>query len=164
MDVGRLFEKEHERLYQYLVRFTGDGELAADAMQEAFLRALERPPSRRDDPRAWVYTVATNCARHVLRNRARRHGLLRVHRQATPTATPAPPPDEGVEREEARAMVRAALLELSEKDRTVLLMWDEGFKQREIGTAVGIPTGSVGTVLARAMKKLSARCNAHAGG
>jgi DNA-directed RNA polymerase specialized sigma24 family protein len=51
--------------------------------------------------------------------------------------------------------VRAALDRLSWKERTVLLMREEGFAHHEIAGAVGTTTGSVGTMLARALKKLS---------
>src|SRR5690606_30601655 len=54
MDVGRLFEAHHEALYRYLYRLTGDPELAADAVQEAFTRMIARRP-RDENPRAWLY-------------------------------------------------------------------------------------------------------------
>jgi RNA polymerase sigma factor (sigma-70 family) len=59
-----------------------------------------------------------------------------------------------LERTEARAAVRRALACLSEKERTILLMREEGFSHREIAEAVGTTTGSVGTMFARALTKL----------
>jgi RNA polymerase sigma factor (sigma-70 family) len=61
-----------------------------------------------------------------------------------------------VESEERRRVVSAALLALSEKERTALLMQQEGFSHREIADVVGTTTGSVGTLLARALDKLAA--------
>ena len=69
-------------------------------------------------------------------------------------------PDEETERSERRRMVRAALDRLSLKERTVLLMREEGFAHHEIAEAVGTTTGSVGTMLARALRKLSAELSA----
>jgi DNA-directed RNA polymerase specialized sigma24 family protein len=45
---------------------------------------------------------------------------------------------------------------LGEKERTVLLMREEGFSHREIADAVGTTTGSVGTMIVRALDKLAA--------
>ena len=44
---------------------------------------------------------------------------------------------------------------LPEKDRVMLLMQQEGFSHKEIAEAVGTTTGSVGTMLARALRKFS---------
>ena len=51
--------------------------------------------------------------------------------------------------------MRDALSELSLRDRTVLLMREEGFTHREIAEAVGTTTKSVGTIVARALDKLA---------
>ncbi len=53
--------------------------------------------------------------------------------------------------------MRAALATLNEKERTVLLMREEGFTHREIAEAVGTTTGSVGTMIARALDRLAER-------
>jgi DNA-directed RNA polymerase specialized sigma24 family protein len=53
--------------------------------------------------------------------------------------------------------VREALLTLGEKERAILLMREEGFAHREIAVAVGTTTKSVGTMIARALEKLSRR-------
>ena len=64
-------------------------------------------------------------------------------------------PSVSVEREERRAIVREALSELSEKERTTLLMREEGFSHQEIAAAVGTTTKSVGTLIARSLDKLA---------
>lgn len=75
-------------------------------------------------------------------------GLLRP-------AASAPDAVDALEREEARERVRRALAALSEKERLLLLMREEGFKHREIAAAVGTTTASVGTLIARALVKLA---------
>lgn len=64
-------------------------------------------------------------------------------------------PDEALARGDLRRQVRAALDSLGEKERTVLLMREEGFTHKEIAAAVGTTTGSVGTMIARALRKLA---------
>jgi RNA polymerase sigma-70 factor, ECF subfamily len=51
--------------------------------------------------------------------------------------------------------VRAALEEVPERDRTLLLMREEGFKYDEIARIVGVAPGSVGTLLARALNRFA---------
>jgi len=50
--------------------------------------------------------------------------------------------------------VRAALAQLSEKDRGALLLKAEGFGYGEIAAALGLAPGAVGTTLARARRRL----------
>lgn len=125
-------------------------------MQETFIRLAEHPPADATGIRAWLFTVATNLARDALKIGSRRRRLLVENggllRPPEPTPTP-----EAVEREEARERVRRALAGLSEKERLLLLMREEGFKHREIAEAVGTTTGSVGTLIARALVKLAER-------
>ena len=154
MDVEAFFEQHHTSLLRYLIRYTGDPEEAADALQEAYLRMLERPPERDDNLRGWLFVVATRSARDGRRKRHREVlGPDREDRIA---------PGESdhdalaeVVREERCATIRRMLARLSGRERTVLLMRGEGFTHREIAQAVGTTTGSVGTMIARALDKLA---------
>lgn len=148
VDVERLFHRLYPPLFRYLHRLTGDPDTADDAAQEAFVR-LTRQKLPEDEVRPWLFTVATN----LIRDRARkseRHRRLQAH---VPTAKPAIAPDVSTERSERIAMVRAVLDRVPERDRTMLLMREEGFKYEEIARAVDVAPGSVGTLLARAAKR-----------
>ncbi len=71
--VDRLFREESGRAVATLIRVLGDFDLAEEAVQEAFVIALERWPSHGvpDNPGAWITTTARNRAIDRLR-RARR--------------------------------------------------------------------------------------------
>jgi RNA polymerase sigma-70 factor, ECF subfamily len=156
MDAARLYDEHHAALYRYLVRLTGDPDAAADALQESFVRLLARPP-RDERLRAWLFTVATNIVRETANARTRRTRLLDRFHARVPTPQPVPDALAVVEADDLRDRVRAALAALSAKERTVLLMREEGFTHREIAEAVGTTTGSVGTTIARALDKLAER-------
>lgn len=164
MEVASLYEKHHAELLRYLVRYCGDEDLAEDAVQETFVRLAERPPADDRNLRAWLFTVATHYVRDVWRTGRRRRELLDEAPGRAPIGDPGDPPDTALSRKERRRIVRAALDELNDKERTVLLMREEGFAHREIARAVGTTTGSVGTMIARALRKLADRLPAEAGG
>ena len=63
--------------------------------------------------------------------------------------------DRKLEREERVAVVRAALEQLAERDQQLLLMREEGFSYQEIAEAVGVAPGSVGTLIARAVRRFT---------
>jgi RNA polymerase sigma factor (sigma-70 family) len=151
-----LFEQHHEPLRRYLARFTGDGDLAADIAQEAFVRFLEHAPDTASAA-PWLFRVATNLARDHARSRTRRRLLVMQGRAMLAHSDPPPAPDRGVSRTHARQRVGDAFAALSEKERMALLMREEGYAHREIAEALGTTTGSVGTLMARALRKAAAR-------
>ncbi len=71
--VDRLFRDEQGRAIATLIRVLGDFDLAEEAVQEAFVAALETWPSRGvpDNPGAWITTTARNRAIDRLRRRKR---------------------------------------------------------------------------------------------
>jgi RNA polymerase sigma-70 factor (ECF subfamily) len=148
MNYDRLFDRLYPALFRYLRRLTGDADAAEDAAQEAFVR-LTQQSLPEDEVRPWLFTVATNLVRDRAR-KADRHRRLQPH---VPRAQGPDAPDVSTARKERIAMVRRALEELSERDRTMLLMREEGFKYAEIATAVDVAPGSVGTLLARAARR-----------
>jgi RNA polymerase sigma-70 factor, ECF subfamily len=148
------FEAHHEALFRYLCRFTGDGELAADIAQETFIRFLERPPTH-ELTGPWLFRVATNLARDAARRSQRHRVLAFAGRALRLHSDPPAAPDRAAERADADAMVRHAMQALSEKERMALLMREEGFTHREIADALGTTTGSVGTLIARALRKMA---------
>lgn len=154
MDAARLYDEHHAALFRYLVRLTGDDDVAADAVQETFTRLVAKPP-RDDNVRAWLYTVATNVVRAWANRRRDRAPLLERGARAVTGDGPLDP-DAAMEAAERRRAVRCALERLNEKERTILLMREEGFAHREIAEAVGTTTGSIGTMIARALDRLAA--------
>lgn len=154
MTLERLFDEHHASLFRFVARITGDADFAKDIVQETFLSVANRPIPEGAAARGWLFQLAQNLARSGLRKVHRRRNLLSRWADGVPGSAPAPRPDVDAERAQARAAVRAALDRLSEKERTILLMREEGFKHREIAEAIGTTTGSVGTMLARALTRL----------
>lgn len=154
MTIAELFDAHHDSLFRYLVRLSGDRDLAADAAQEAFVRVLERPP-RDGATRAWLFRVGTNVILESRRTAGRRRRLLVAAAERAPIADPPRDPHELAESADARARVLVALAALSPKERSAVLMREEGFAHREIADALGTTTGSIGTLLARAHERLA---------
>lgn len=154
MDVEALFEQHQPALLRYLTHYTGDSEEAADAAQETYLRLVERPPPRAHNIRAWLFTVATNVVRDE-RRRQRAEDRMHAAVGQLPSAVGSPRPDVLYEQAERRRLVHRMLEKLSEKERTILLMWEEGFSHPEIAEAVDWEWRSVGPSIARSLRKLS---------
>jgi len=147
----RLFRAHHPRLYRYLQRLSGEPELAADLVQDAFVR-LYRRGSLPDAPEAWLISVALNLLRNARSTGSRRHRLLTVARAEEAHSDPLPPPDESATAGDARRRVRSALERLPAREQRMLLLQAEGYSYRDIAAALALNEGSVGTLLARARR------------
>src|SRR5256886_10155686 len=148
-DLAEVYRTTYRALVRFLYRKVWDAERAADLAQEAFARAVVHKP---DNPRGWLFIVAANMARDDARRaaRERRHlTLLTVEPRDSTLAA-----EEAVEAESDRARVRAALEELSPRDREVLLLWDSGLSCDEIAAQTGLARGAIGTTLSRARRRL----------
>jgi RNA polymerase sigma-70 factor, ECF subfamily len=129
----------------------GDPEMAADAVDEAFVRAFERWERVRtlDAPAGWVWSTATN----VVRRRTRRDGLerrsLRRHAAGRAHAFAGPTGDD--------VDLRRALLQLTERQRTaVVLRHVADLPQREVAAWMGIEPATVAATVHQARARLAA--------
>ena len=151
MDFEAQFQKLYPSLFRYLHRLTGDADVAEDIAQETFVRLL-RQSLPADEVRPWLFTVAMNLVRDHARKTERRQRLLTTAPVLVAQSTL---PDENVERAERVTRVRGALERLPVRDRQLLLMREEGFKYEEIAAVIGVAPASVGTLIARALKRFS---------
>ncbi len=80
---GSVFRRESGRAVATLIRITGDFDVAEEAVQEAFIAAIERWPADGvpDNPGGWIIRVARNKAL----DRLRREANLRVKTDALQT-------------------------------------------------------------------------------
>ena len=72
MDLERLYAEHRQFLWGLCYRMTGSAADADDVVQDTFVRAIQRPPKRLDEPlRPWLVKVAINLTRDLLRRRRR---------------------------------------------------------------------------------------------
>lgn len=136
----------------------GDPEAAEDVAQEALLRLHASLPGFRGDAElsTWLYRVTLNLCRDQLRRR--RHLSLDApgpEARSARGARVSPDPDRRLDRERARAVVRAALERLPEEQReAVTLRYLHDLPYDEIARATGAPPGTVASRVFRALKRL----------
>ena len=101
------------------------------------------------DAGAWLATVATNLFRDERRRSSRRIRLLARRSPESTLADPADAPDAHLLSKTEQRRVRHALDSLSERDRQLVRLREEGCSDRDLAIAVGIAELSVGTLLMR---------------
>ena len=150
---ARLLERYLRPSRAVALAVTGVEADADDACQEAFVAAMERIDDCRDPSKFghWLFQIVRNRARNLNRAAAARPTVaLEESFQAGGSS-----PQADAERAELRAGLLAALAELPEQHREVVLLHDlEGWKHREIGERLGLPEGTVRSHLHHARRRL----------
>ncbi len=151
--VGRLLERYLRACRAVALAVTGSEADADDVCQEAFVIAIERIDQCREPEKfgKWLLQIVRNRGRNLIRAHAGRRTVPLDDRAPSPNPSPAL----DVERLELRERLLAALGELPEQHREVVLLHDlEGWKHREIGGRLGLPEGTVRSHLHHARRRL----------
>lgn len=152
LDINTLFDEVYPSLHRYCYRLTADPDLADDVAQEAFTVLLEKKPRGPESRlRAWLFRVATNLIRDEFRQNTNRRRIL----AGIPPRDPIPSPGTMAEQTEKIRAVRAALEQVSLRDRKIILLRNEGLSYRELAEALEVAPNSVGTLLARAIRRFA---------
>lgn len=139
-ELERLITENENRLYRAALAILGDPQEAEDAVQDAFVKYLEKAPADLENPAAWLVRVLVNGCKSRLRL---------AWRQVTelPDALPAPGPEEKEELEE--------LWSLPPEERAAIhLFYYEGYSTDEIARITGVAPGTVRSRLSRARERL----------
>jgi len=150
-----LINERSGRWYNACLRITRDKDLAADAVQEALLKAWHR----RDDFRgeaaldSWIHRIALNSAIDLIRRRK-----TRAEDELDPDGAltePSAAPDSEYVQQALEKDLTVAMQRLSMKERqTFLLKHIEGWKLDEIAESLQTSTNNVKSILFRAVRKL----------
>ena len=132
---------------------TGNEADADDACQDGFVAAIEQIDSCRNPARfgGWLLQIVRNRARNLVRHHAIR-AAEPLEQHEVPGGVSAALE---VERGELRGRLLAALAELTEAQREVVLLHDlEGWKHEEIAGHLGLAAGTVRSHLHHARRHL----------
>jgi RNA polymerase sigma-70 factor (ECF subfamily) len=145
-DIEQVYREQGDRLYYGLLGYSGDPEVAREAVAEAFARALASSSSIRE-PVPWVWRVAFRLAAAEMKRRSRSSSLVEGEQVI-------PEPVELFE----------ALSHLSERQRaTIVLHYYAGYSLDEIAAILRIRKGTVGAHLHRGRARLLELLEVHDG-
>ena len=137
---GTLVDRYLESAYATALSVLRDAHDAEDAVQNAFIRALERidqlKPGSPFGP--WFYRVLRSTCLNL-----RRREVLRSHEEIPVSAAGGRDPESDLRRGLTRDVVTTALGELPEMQRLAVTLYDlEGYSHQEISEILGIAVGT----------------------
>jgi RNA polymerase sigma-70 factor (ECF subfamily) len=151
---GSLVRMHQDRVFSACLRTCGDHGLAEDLTQETFVKAFAA--IGRFDGRSglftWLYRIAINTCRSSLRGK--RPAMQSIDAVAQRGGNEASPMERASDREE-QSLVLAALAELEDDHRAVVILRDlEGLDYGEIAEILEVAGGTVKSRLHRARMML----------
>ncbi|HKD99998.1 MAG TPA: sigma-70 family RNA polymerase sigma factor [Planctomycetota bacterium] len=153
--------EQYEWIRRLASRLVVDETEADDLAQDAILIALQRKIPAERPPRAWLAVVMRNLRSHRWRDESAR----RRRERATARREPAPPPEEGIVRDDLHRVVLEALQESNEPARSVLLLrFRDGLDTPEIARRLGMPGGTVRSHLTRGLESVRESLDRRHGG
>jgi RNA polymerase sigma-70 factor (ECF subfamily) len=141
------YQRLHPRVVAVVSVACGDSDLAKEAADEAFIRALSnrRRLERMQEPDAWVCRVALNVMRRRVRRRAVEARLLARRHDRTVVESDVPHPE-----------VWEAVRSLPERQRlAIVLRYVGDLPESEIASIMGVTRGSVSASLVAARSTLA---------
>ena len=160
-----LVTENQTKVYHLALRLLGNEADAADAAQDAFVRAYTSLSSFRGDSRfsVWLYRLTNNICIDYLRRQKRQNNVSMETEDEDGESTQLDIPDETwspetlAERAEDARAVRAAMAALPDDLREILTMREiGGLSYEELADTLGLELGTVRSRLNRARKKLCA--------
>lgn len=151
-----LVRRYEKRVYAVALRSSGSPEDAADIVQEVFLRAWRSIESFRGDSgfSTWLFRITMNMcvdfARHK-HTQPQTQSIVDEEENERQVPDTAPTPEEHLENRELGRELAAALEEISEEHRRIVLLRDvSGMSYTEIADVLEISEGTVKSRLSRA--------------
>ncbi len=149
-----LIGKYENQIYNIAYKFMQNSFDAQDAAQDAIIKMYGsiRKFSFQSAFSTWMYRVVANTCLDLIR---RRKPSVPMEEYTDAAVSRDGNPDEQAQNNELGRSIRAAVQELSEKYRTVLILKDmEGLKYEEVAEILSITPGTVKSRLFRAREKL----------
>lgn len=153
MTFDELYRLNYKDIYRFIFRMIGSAEDAKDATQEVFVKlyGYMNEGKKPDNPRAWLYKVATNnCLNFLKRNK----NYLRIMEENLIPVENKENIEENIIKDRRVRMVKKAIVRLPEKDRAILMLYQDNLSYTEIARVMNMKKNSVGKALSRAIDKL----------
>jgi RNA polymerase sigma-70 factor, ECF subfamily len=143
-NLERLYREDGARLWRAILAYSGDREVANDAVAEAFAQALRRGEALQR-PQAWIWRAAFKIAAGEMANRARFH-----HAEPAGVARSVNDPSE-----DPSGALMNALRKLSPKQRGALILYHyAGYHVLEVAQILGSTSGAVRVHLSTGRRRL----------
>jgi RNA polymerase sigma-70 factor (ECF subfamily) len=160
-----LYANYKHAVYRFALYLTQNRQEAEEIYQETWLKVIENLANSKEikKPEAWMMTVTANSYKDGLRKKKVRRLFFRESigsdrssgqgQRLPPMSRYAGHPED--DRIETKTAIQKALQKLRLKERQVFILKEiEGYKQDEVAAILNIPSGTVKSIMYRAVRQM----------
>lgn len=150
------FENIYKEQYSKVIRLclgyvNGDDEMAKDLAQEVFIKVWEHLDSFRNESSisTWIYRITVNTCLLQLRSKSRTIPLKNIDKSEADDQQ-----EYEVQKEKKLGLLHACISNLTDDDKSIILLELEGLPQKDIAAVTGIKHEAVRVRIHRIKDKL----------
>jgi len=148
-----LFERYHQRIFNFLVRMTMDRDMAEDLTQNVFLRMIKYRGSYREGNKfmPWIYQLARNIFSDHYQANKNKKGLLNIEKMGDTMVES----EESKWQDEREELLQRSMARLDEEQRELLVLTRfQHLKYEEVAVMLDTTVANIKVKVHRAIGKL----------
>ncbi len=154
-----LYNRYAKKLLWFSLRLVNDKELAADIVQDTFIKMIDKPAAFDSTQKfsTWIYTLVNNASLNAIKNKENRGRLLEENYFQVNTSHLTSTIDAKKIQQKINSLYKA----LSQQEQAVfVLRFEHNLNIKEIAKIIEIPEGTVKSCLYYLLKKMSQQLKA----
>jgi RNA polymerase sigma-70 factor, ECF subfamily len=154
-----LYNRYAKKLLWFSLRLVYDKELAADIVQDTFIKIIDKPAAFNSTQKfsTWIYTLVNNASLNAIKSRENRGRLLEENYFQVNTSHLT----SHIDAKKIQQKINSLYKELNAKEQAVfVLRFEHNLSIKEIAKIIEIPEGSVKSCLFHLLKKMSQQLKA----
>jgi len=144
-----------KQIYNFILRYLGDYELAKDVMQRTFIRTYKSLSKLKDRKKfsTWLFQIALNQCKDELKKKKRKHVSISEVRRGENSGSreivsivtdPSNGPENATQMDSITSVLKKALQYIPEEQRVVIIMKEyHGLKFIEIAEILSVPLNTI---------------------
>ncbi len=154
-----LYNRYAKKLLWFSLRLVNDKELAADIVQDTFIKIIDKPAAFDSTQKfsTWIYTLVNNASLNVIKNKENRGRLLEENYFQVNTSHLT----STIDAKKIQQKINSLYKVLSQQEQAVfVLRFEHNLNIKEIAKIIEIPEGTVKSCLYYLLKKMSQQLKA----
>lgn len=154
-----LYNRYAKKLLWFSLRLVNDKELAADIVQDTFIKMIDKPAAFDSTQKfsTWIYTLVNNASLNAIKNKENRGRLLEENYFQVNTSHLT----STIDAKKIQQKINSLYKVLSKQEQAVfVLRFEHNLNIKEIAKIIEIPEGTVKSCLYYLLKKMSQQLKA----